>query len=94
MWSKVFIGCKFIGKWCKTVASERDGTGSSSRIIALIVVGVTMGCMIAFFAYHKALPTSEQMYAMSALVAAGTGAYVSNKFGGGNGGNGNGNGGQ
>jgi hypothetical protein len=99
MWSKIFQGCKIVGGWCKTVASERDGTGSSSRIIALLVAGITMGCMIAFFVYHKELPTANQMYAMSTLVAAGTGAYIGNSIGGGggtNGGNGGsgGNGGQ
>lgn len=87
-WSKIFPGLKVMAGWCKTVVSEADGTGSSSRIIAMIVTGVTMGCMIAFFVYHKELPTAHQMYAMSALVAAGTGAYIGNKLGGRDGGNG------
>lgn len=81
MWSKIFQMGKTVAGWCKTVASERDGTGSSSRIVALLVTGVTMGCMIAFFAYHKELPSASQMYAMSTLVAAGTGAYIGNRFG-------------
>lgn len=76
----------------KSVCSERDGTGSSSRVVALTVTFTTVGVLIAFVVLQHTLPTADQLYGLSALVMAGTGAYIGNRMGrrddgGGSGGN-------
>lgn len=81
MWiTKVItIGQRVIG-WGKEVATGNDGMGSASRVIALMVATTVVGCMIAHVAMNHGLPTSEQMYGLSALIAAGTGAYATNRI--------------
>jgi hypothetical protein len=81
MWiTKVItIGQKFIG-WGREVATGNDGMGSASRVIALSVAFTVVGVLIAHVCMNHGLPTSEQMYGLSALIAAGTGAYATNKI--------------
>lgn len=64
----------------KSVISEVDGTGSSSRMIGLIVALASMGVLIAHVCIHHALPEPAQLGGLSSLVAAGSGAYAANKL--------------
>lgn len=81
MWIKevITLGHKIVG-WGKEVATGNDGMGSASRVVALMMTTTVAGTLIAHVCMNHGLPTSEQMYGLSALVAAGTGAYASNKI--------------
>ena len=67
-------------KWAKTIPSEPNGNGSSSRMIALMVTVTTTGLLIAFFRVHHDLPTPGQLYALSAILGTGIGAYAANQI--------------
>lgn len=64
----------------KSVVSEVDGTGSSSRMVALIVALGSIGVLVAHVCIHHSLPEPGQLGGLSSLVAAGSGAYAANKF--------------
>lgn len=64
----------------RSVLSERDGTGSASRSIGLIVTIGSIGVLVAHVWMHHSLPAPEQLYGLSALIAAGSGAYATNKI--------------
>jgi len=81
MWGKFFTVIGSFGKWFKTIASEPNGHGSSSRILGLIVGCTLCGLMIASFVVNKSLPTEGQFYGIAAVIAAGASAYLGNKFG-------------
>jgi len=81
MWQKIFALLGSCGKWIKTIPSEPNGNGSSSRILGLMVGGTLSGLMIANFVVHKSLPTEGQFYGIAAVLAAGASAYLGNKFG-------------
>lgn len=65
----------------KSVLSESDGTGSASRTIGLTVTFGAIGVLIAVVWINHSLPTADQLYGLAALVTAGSGAYLGNKFG-------------
>ena len=66
--------------WAKSIPSEPNGIGSSSRIVALTVTITLMGIMGAFYHSHHDLPTPGQLYGISAILATGLGGYVANKL--------------
>jgi len=66
--------------WAKTIPSEPNGNGSSSRMIALMVAVTITGLLIAFFCVHHDLPTPGQLYALSAILGTGIGAYAANQI--------------
>src|ERR1035437_3069686 len=66
--------------WEKSIPSEPNGIGSSSRIVALTVTITLMGIMGAFYHSHHDLPTPGQLYGISAILATGLGGYVANKL--------------
>ena len=82
---------KFVA-WARSVLSEPDGTGSSSRIafLALVVtccVSILSCCFVLLYlvVIFKKIPEGvEKMVALigalTGLSAAGAGAYASNKF--------------
>lgn len=82
MFEKITSVVKRLIGFGKSVVSEVDGTGSASRSIGLIVAVVSMGALVAQVCIHHALPAPEQLYGLSSLVAAGSGAYAANKVGG------------
>ena len=66
--------------WAKSIPSEPNGIGSSSRIVALTVTATLMGVLGAFYHFHHDLPTPGQLYGISAILATGLGGYVANKL--------------
>jgi hypothetical protein len=68
--------------WAKSVPSEPNGNGSSSRIIGLTVAFTLVGLMIAFFVVTHLLPTPDQFYGMAALLGTACAGYAANKLSG------------
>lgn len=66
--------------WAKTIPSEPNGNGSSSRVIALLVAGTVVGVLIAYFVVRHELPDANQLYGLAAILGTGIGAYAANKF--------------
>lgn len=70
--------------WGKAVAGETGGkaagTPSASRVVALLITTTVVGVLIAHVHMNHGLPSSSQLYGLSALVAAGAGAYATNKI--------------
>jgi hypothetical protein len=66
--------------WAKSIPSEPNGNGSSSRIIGLAVAGTLMGLMIAFFHAKHDLPTPGQLYGIASILGTGIGGYIANKM--------------
>jgi uncharacterized membrane protein YfcA len=66
--------------WAKTIPSEPNGSGSSSRVIALMTAATLMGLMIAFFHARHDLPTPGQLYGIASILGTGIGAYMANKL--------------
>lgn len=66
--------------WVKTIPSEPNGNGSSSRVIAMVVALTLMGLLLAFFHVKHDLPTPGQLYGISAILGTGIGGYIVNKM--------------
>ncbi len=83
MWfSKITEATKSVVSWGKEVASDNNGIGSTSRMVALVVAFSACGVLIAHVWIHHGLPEPNQMYGLSAIIAAGCGAYATGKLGG------------
>jgi hypothetical protein len=67
-------------EWVKTISSEPNGNGSSSRMIALIVTVTLMGVLAGFFHVHHDLPTPGQLYGLASILGTGIGGYIANKL--------------
>lgn len=80
MFEKIITYVKAGIAFGKQVAMGNDGMGSASRVIALVVVTTCMGVLITHVAICRSLPSADQMYGLSALIAAGSGAYATNKI--------------
>lgn len=89
MFSKLVSSFKEVIAWGKEVATESStGVASASRVVALMVSTGVVGVLIAHVCIHRSLPDAPQMYGLSSLVGAASGAYAANKIAGnGNGGN-------
>jgi len=83
-WKKPFTllaqGIGKLGSWVKTIPSEPNGTGSSSRIALLVSVGSAWWLLYAYYHYHGTFPTADVFYGLAALVSAAAGAYGINKW--------------
>ena len=66
--------------WGREIATGNDGMGSASRVVVLMVTSTVSGVLIAHVAMNHSLPASDQMYGLSAILAAGAGAYATNKI--------------
>jgi len=73
-------GFKKLGCWTKSVASESDGSGSSSRTALLLMTGTICGLLIAFFCVHSFLPDHDTLWGLAALLGCLTGAYSVNRM--------------
>jgi hypothetical protein len=80
MIAKIMDVVRAIGGWVKTIPSEPNGNGSSSRVIALVVSGTLMGLMISYFRVKHDLPSPDQLYGLAAILGTGVGGYVANRF--------------
>lgn len=80
MLDKIMAAAKAVAGWAKTIPSEPNGHGSSSRVIALAVAGTTVGLLIAYFRVRHDLPSPEQLYGLAAILGTGIGGYVANRF--------------
>lgn len=78
--SALGAGLKKAGGWLKSVASESDGSGSSSRIVVLMMSATVCGLLVAFFVIHKFLPEQGTLFGLAALVTAAAGGYAANKL--------------
>ena len=66
--------------WIKSVASEPNGSGSSSRIALLMIAATICGLLIAYFRYHAALPDHDTLYGLASILTAIVGGYGINKW--------------
>lgn len=80
MIAKIITIVKEIVAWGREVATGEDGAGSTSRVVVLMVTTVTLGVLIAHVWMNHGLPSADQMYGLSAFIAAGAGAYATNKI--------------
>lgn len=80
MFEKISVIVKGAMGWAKTIPSEPNGHGSSSRIIALSVALTIVGILIAYFCVRHELPTADQLYGLAAILGTGIGGYVANRF--------------
>lgn len=80
MFEKIVVIAKAAMGWAKTIPSEPNGHGSSSRVIALAVAGTIVGVLIAYFVIRHELPSADQLYGLAALLGTGITGYVSNCF--------------
>lgn len=80
MIEKVMGFVKNVANWAKTIPSEPNGHGSSSRVIALATAATVVGLMIAYFSVRRDLPSADQLYGLAAILGTGIGSYVANKF--------------
>jgi hypothetical protein len=69
-----------IFNWAKSIPSEPNGNGSSSRIIGLAVAFTLVGLLIAFFCLTHSLPSPDQFYGMAALLGTACAGYTANKL--------------
>jgi hypothetical protein len=74
-WAKLGLGIE----WASTVLSEKDGTGSSSRIGFLVVVLTVCGVLIGHLVIRRTLPDAGTLGGLAGLLTAGAGAYGVNK---------------
>jgi hypothetical protein len=81
-------GCKALGGWLKSVPSEPNGTGSSSRIALLMLTTTICWLLYAYYHYHGSLPDKDTLLGLAALLSAVCGAYGINKWMNKDGGNG------
>lgn len=81
MWfGKIIEVAKKAFVWGKEVATGDDGLGSSSRVVLLMVSTTIVGVLIAHVCMNHGLPSADQMYGLSALLAAASGAYATTKI--------------
>lgn len=80
MFTEIITVVKAAVNWAKTIPSEPNGHGSSSRVIALSVSTAVVGVLIAYFKVRHELPSPEQLYGLAALLGTGIGGYVANRF--------------
>jgi hypothetical protein len=66
--------------WAKSVLSEKDGTGSTSRIALLILVLTVCGVLIYSVAVHHELPNRDTLLGLSSLAGIGAGGYGVNRI--------------
>lgn len=81
-------GIKTIGGWIKSIPSEPNGTGSSSRIALLMLTTTICWLLYAFYRYHGALPDQGTLTGLAALLTAVVGGYGIGKWTGKGGGDG------
>lgn len=67
-------------KWTKDVLSERDGSGSASRVCLFVVTVTVCGCLIANTIFTRKLPGEGSLLGLSALLTAGAGGYGVNRI--------------
>jgi hypothetical protein len=77
---KVVEVAKTAGAWAKTIPSEPNGNGSSSRIAFLLVTCTVCWLLYAYYCYRGALPDQYTLYGLASLVSAVAGAYGINKW--------------
>ncbi len=78
--SVIVTGVKAAAKWAKSIPSESDGTGSTSRIALLTLTFVIAGLLVAYYRYHHLLPDHDTLYGLAALLTAVVGGYGINKW--------------
>lgn len=69
-------------QWTRTVVSEVDGTGSTSRLCFLLITLTVCGITIAHFCVSRKLPDEGTLIGLSSLVTAGGAGYGINKIAG------------
>jgi hypothetical protein len=67
-------------KWAISVLSERDGSGSSSRVALLIVVIAVAFCLVFFTIHEHKLPEGQTLLGMSGILTAGATVYGANRL--------------
>jgi hypothetical protein len=76
MWLRI----KQFGGWLKSIPSEPNGTGSSSRICMLLLTGTICYLIYSYYCYHGYLPDDDTLFGLAAMLTAVAGAYGINKF--------------
>lgn len=77
---KISDAFKKLVAWGKSVYSERDGSGSASRVhTGLIVIGV-VAVLVIYVWFKRDLPSTDQMGGLAKILGVGTGSYGVNKL--------------
>lgn len=79
MFQKITDSFKRLVAFIQSILSERNGTGSASRTIGVLVAVAGIGVLIAHVAMRHELPSRDQMTGLGLLIASGSGAYVANQ---------------
>lgn len=76
MWSKIH---KLIS-WAFSILSEKDGSGSSSRIAMMLVILSAAFSLVFYTVIAKKLPDGNALLGLSGLVTAGASIYGANAW--------------
>lgn len=69
-----------LSTFAKSVASEADGSGSASRVVALLVTVACMAALLLTVYYQHNLPSEDQLIGLAYVLACGVGAYGVNQI--------------
>jgi hypothetical protein len=67
-------------KWLVSVLSERDGSGSASRVALLIVIVSTAASLLIYLAIKHDLPSADVLSGMAKIIAAAAALYGANAY--------------
>lgn len=76
----MWLRLKQIGAWLKSIPSEPNGTGSSSRVCMLLLTGTICYLLYSYYCYHGTLPDHDTLFGLAAMLGAVVGGYGINKF--------------
>jgi len=66
--------------FAKSVASERNGTGSASRVVFIIVASGAMLTLLLYVYLRRELPESDKLSALAKIIGSGASGYLGNQI--------------
>jgi hypothetical protein len=77
---RAFAAMKALASWVRSVLSEKDGTGSASRVVKWMIASTCCLALLAVVCFKHDLPSADQLSALAKVIAAGSTAYVFNQL--------------
>jgi hypothetical protein len=77
---RVFTAAKAIVLWAKSILSEKDGTGSASRVVKWMIASTCCLALLCVVWFKHDLPSADQLSALAKVIAAGSAAYAFNQI--------------
>lgn len=76
----MFAAVKSLVAWVRSVLSEKDGTGSASRVVKWMIASTCCLALLSVVWFKHDLPTADQLSALAKVIAAGSAAYAFNQI--------------